>query len=348
MDAIKLCWLCLLTTGCGISYYGKIAQHHFDILWRAVPIEEALASKDLSQKQKDNLALVPVVKKFAEDQLGLKKTKNYEKFSQLRSDSVSYVVNATEPFSLEPYRWWYPVVGNLSYKGFPQKSDAEELAEELRQQGLDVHVRGVSAYSSLGWFADPVLSSMIDRSSLYLVDLIFHESTHAHLYIRSNAEFNEQLATFVGGKATEAFFATYQPSYTEKLQQINQDRKTFLLFLAAEKEKLRQLYNSSIFQKLSTSERRQAKSRALKALQERFAMQVQPTLRALNYSDILSPDLNNADLALYASYNYNQDLFEKLLQRQQGDLRLFLQHMKTYEQETNPLARLQKEIREIP
>ena len=121
MVFIKLSLFLFLLSGCGLTYYTKIAFHQMSILWKAEEIEDALQDPNLSQKEKEKLKLIQEVRKFGFEKLGLKSSDNYTSYSKLDDKYVSYVVNANPLFDLKPYKWWYPIVGDLSYKGFPQK-----------------------------------------------------------------------------------------------------------------------------------------------------------------------------------------------------------------------------------
>lgn len=194
--------LVLLTSGGGgCSYTGYIVDSglgHFRIMNRARPIEQILQSPYVEKSVKDKLRLVAPIKKFAEDELGLKATKNYEKYVQLDDKYVSWAVIAADRYELKSKQWTFPIVGSVPYLGFYSKANADEYAAGLRAKGYDVYVRGVPAYSTLGWFADPVLSSMLRRNEQDFADLIVHESFHASFWIKNNVPLNERLANFIG------------------------------------------------------------------------------------------------------------------------------------------------------
>ena len=310
------------------------------ILWNAKPIPSYLNDPNISADHKRKLKLILEAKEFAVQHLGLKPSKNYQNYSVLKNSHVSYVVNATTEYSLAPYKWNYPIVGNLSYKGFHELADAKAEEKELKKQGLDTFVRGVSAYSTLGWFNDPVLSSMMNYEDYDLVEIIFHELTHKFVYIKSNAEFNEQLASFFGRQATRLFYEKRNPEIIELLKNRAHDEKLFSKFIGEEKEKLSAAYELLKLQKMAPPMKQRRKDELLMELQERFKKNLQPKLKVLKYNSILSPDLNNARLSLYGTYEDNQESFQKLYDMLGATPQAFLAHIKKWENEKKPLETL--------
>ena len=147
-------------TGCQLGYIAESAYHQADILRRRVPLEQALTDLPLSEKERQRIELTLEVRKFMREDLGLKVGKNYSSYVALDRDYVSYAVNAAPKDELRAYKWHFPIVGSVPYKAYFKKEKAKKMARELAQEkNLDTFVRGVSAYSTLGWFPDPLLSS---------------------------------------------------------------------------------------------------------------------------------------------------------------------------------------------
>ena len=168
------------------------------------PLVEAAANLPVGT-ERDLLLQVPKIKAFGVQRLGLKKTNNFEGYYQTDQKGVTFVVTAAPKNRLESYQWWFPVIGSVPYKGFFNPLDAQALQNELEQAGLDVWIFAAPAYSTLGWFKDPVTSPML-RSGLFdLAETLFHEMAHERLYIKGQGDFNEQLASFVGQKGAIAF-----------------------------------------------------------------------------------------------------------------------------------------------
>ncbi len=176
------------------------------LLSKKKKFDKVLEDPQVGDEVKRKIRLVQEAKDFAEKKMNLERTSNYDSFVQLEDRYVTYTVSAAFKDKLEPYLWSFPIVGKVPYKGFFRKAEAFEEEKELKAENLDTYVRGVSAYSTLGWFSDPLLSSMTSYSDSDLVETVIHETTHATLYIKSNADFNERLATFVGIKGMQQFY----------------------------------------------------------------------------------------------------------------------------------------------
>jgi predicted aminopeptidase len=165
--------------------------------------EEYAAQNTLSEKQKEGIALINEIKKYSVDRLNYKPTKNFTTIYDQNHAPVLWVITASEKYKIEAFYWKFPIVGKVSYKGFFDKQKAVAAKNELVCKGYDVDLRPVSAWSTLGWFSDPVLSSMLNRSKGHLCNLIFHELFHATYYAKSSVDFNENLASFIAHKATQ-------------------------------------------------------------------------------------------------------------------------------------------------
>lgn len=181
-------------------------------------VQEANPDRDEITK----LQLIKSIKQYSEDSLGFKPTKNFSQIYNQKNQPLLWVVSASEKYSIRPYFWSFPVVGNVSYKGFFIEEKAIVEKNRLICLGYDVDVRPVSAWSTLGWFSDPVLSGMLRRSKGWLCNLIFHELFHATYYAPSSVNYNENLASFIAHKATLQFLASdtvslhvYQKSYAD-------------------------------------------------------------------------------------------------------------------------------------
>ena len=325
--------------GCQTGYLLRSAAYQADLLHKRVPLEDALRDPKLSDDQKRKLSLARDAKRFGESNLGLTRTRNYETFVQLERPYVSYVVHAAPKNELKPYLWKYPVVGKMPYKGFPYPEDAKEEADRLRAQGYDAYVRGVSAYSTLGWFRDPILSSMLDYKDWDLVNTILHETTHATVFIRSESSFNERLATFVGNKGTEAYYAAKQGPGSETLEKIrreNEDEKLFSEFISRESKTLEAWYQERKGSPIDETVRRAR----LSAIQERFGAELRPKLSPGSYKTFESGEMNNARLLTYRLYVEDMGDFERAFAAMGRDMPRFVAFCKTLERESDPEAAL--------
>lgn len=188
-----------------ISYGVSQAKGQLNIVWNARPVEEFIADPLFPDSLKQKLLLIDEVRAFAIDSLGLKDTKNYQTLYDQKGREVMWVVTASERFRLEPYRWKFPVLGAVPYKGFFNEQSAVNLANTLSGEGWDVNVRNPGGWSTLGWFTDPILSKMLEKDEGDLASLIIHEMVHATIFVKDSVNFNENLASFIGDRGAEAF-----------------------------------------------------------------------------------------------------------------------------------------------
>jgi len=196
--------LTLGATGCRPGYVTRVGIQHLRFMARARPIPELL-EEETDPDRLRRLALVLAAREFAAA-AGLNVGGSYEKVSDTSGLSTAYVVTAAHRDRLEPYVWSYPVVGRIPYRGYFERESAEEFGAKLREKGYDVYIVEAGAYSTLGWFDDPLPSGVLDYDDVALVDLVFHELVHSTVYIPGDIAFNETLASAVAGRLTVRFF----------------------------------------------------------------------------------------------------------------------------------------------
>ena len=190
-----------------ISYGWMQAKGQVRILWNTRPISEVLNDPVIPDSTKQKIELIQEIKRFAIDSLGLNPSGSYESFYDQHGKPILWVITAAEPYQLVAREWTFPVIGTFSYKGFFEKDRADETEAELKKQGLDTRTGEVSAWSTLGFLKDPILSSMTERPAGSLAELIIHELTHGTLFIKNSLEYNENLADFVGEYGALRFLA---------------------------------------------------------------------------------------------------------------------------------------------
>lgn len=323
-------------TGCSTLYVLENAIHQAALLSRRQPIDDIISSENTQTDLKRRLQLVKAAKHFAESELGLKKTKNYTSFVQLDSSYVTTVVSAAPVDQLEHFQWWFPIVGSVPYKGFFDRKKALIEADELEADGLDVFVRGVSAYSTLGWFNDPVLSSMTDRGSDYdLVELIIHELFHTTVFVPGGTAFNERLATFFARKATDLLFtrwaqgATGQPQIDllnelKNARDNEADMALIAAFLAEETVKLKEWYRLKSegaarpiqYDANQLATFRAERTEVFRALHSRYLRDIKPKLKAAKRAEYFEAELrpeslNNARLMAWTLYESDFSILER-------------------------------------
>ncbi len=234
-----------LICNAGLSLYLlKMGQGQLNLILHTQKIEEVLKNDSLTAEQKEKLLLVEEIKKYSVDSLGYKPTKNFTTYFNQNGQPVLWVVTACKPFSFEAYEWDFPMIGRVSYKGFFNKNLA--IAEHLRllRLGYDADVSTVSAWSTLGWLPDPILSSMLRRSKAKLANLLFHELFHATYYAQGTVNINENLANFISYKATLKFLARDTAELTGFCAGV-QDDSLYNKFIFEECENLKDFYKKT-------------------------------------------------------------------------------------------------------
>ncbi len=324
--------------GCQIGYYLHSGYYQSKLINSRKPIDKMLRSEKLNEKQKAKLRLVGEVKAFGEGKLGLTKSPNYTTFIQLDEPHVTYIVQAAYAHELKPFLWKFPFVGEVPYKGYFRRKLAQEEAAGFDRAKYDTSVRGVSAYSTLGWFQDSVLSSMLRYEDNDLAELILHETIHTTLYIKSAAEFNERLATFMGHEGMKLFFEQRDGPDSPALKTAlmdTADQKLFSAFITQELKDLKKWYEDNKGQ--VTTETKNAR---IKELQARFTKDVMPRMKTKNYDDFGTRELNNAILLAYQTYEYSLEDFEKLYTRFNRDFAKTFEWLKTLKDEEKPAEKL--------
>ncbi len=320
-------WLCSLATtflfSCQLGYLAKTGYHQVKLMSQRTPIEEILNNPAVPEETKTKLRLAQEASEFSEKELHLSKTDNYSSYVELDRTFPVYAVHAAEKWRLEHHHWYFPIVGNVPYLGFFNEDDAKDEASELAKKNFDVFTRGVSAYSTLGWFSDPIWSSMLRYKEHDLVNTIIHETVHATLYIKSSADFNERMAVFLGNRGAELFYLKKEGPKSKTLALIKkevEDDKIFSEFIGQEISKLEQWYKD---RPENFSDENLRKKR-LKEIQDTFRKTVQPRMKAASYSNFTEIELNNARLLLYKTYLQDLSDFEALYGLVNQDFREFL------------------------
>ena len=193
----------LLLAGC--YYLLKQSTRQIIMLLNQRDVDDMLADPSVPPETRSKLLLVGAIKEFGERRLRLTRTSNYTRFHDTEGRPVVFLISASRKDRFEPYTWWFPVVGTVPYKGFFDREDAVWEARILEEEGWDVAIGGAAAYSTLGYFPDPVLSTMLDLPEERLAALLLHEMTHGTLYVPGRTDFNEGLASFVGWQGALEF-----------------------------------------------------------------------------------------------------------------------------------------------
>lgn len=335
----SLLFVGLSLSGCHLNYLIKSGYEQAKILSQRIENEKVLADPNVSEEKKRKLRLIEEARHFAEEKLGLTPTKNYTSFVQLDRPYVSYIISAAPQFDLESYLWTFPIVGSVPYIGYFSEDEAKSEAIKLKQNGFDTYVRGASAYSTLGYFKDPVLSSMLNYKDSDLVNLIIHETVHATLYIKNSADFNERMAVFLGNKGTEQFYLEKEGPESKTLTLIkdeNSDENLFSEFITQETNELKVWYKNPENKNL------EQKGKKLGEIKKRFQSNILNKLKTESYKRFNSAELNNAYLLSLTTYVADLQDFENAFIKNNSDFIKTIHFFKQLEKSKNPEVELKK------
>lgn len=319
-----------------LGYYGQAARGQLAILWNRERISDLLADQDLPTELRQKLTTVLAIREFATEQLHLPSGDSYLSYVELEREHVVWNVFAAPEFSVDPVNWCYPIAGCVSYRGYFDEADAQRYASKLERDGYDVYTGGVDAYSTLGWFDDPLLSTVIKRRDYQLAALIFHELAHQLVYIPGDTTFNESFATAVEREGLRRWLSQQEDLQSlERAQLETSRRQQFVDLVIGYRDRFDELYQ----QELGEEEKRRRKA----DLQERMRQAYQGLKGSWGgvgaYDTWFANSLNNAQLSTISSYNELVPVFETLLLEQDGDLESFYARV-------NELAEMNDEERE--
>lgn len=317
----------LFATGCAnLGYYSQAVTGQLDILGRTRTITELLddspdaATRPLAPSVKARLATVLRVRDFATQALALPDNDSYRVYADLDRAQVAWNVVATPEFSLIPKEWCFPVAGCVPYRGYFSHKRARQFASELRHDRLDVRVAGVAAYSTLGWFRDPVFSTQLRRSDADIAALIFHELAHQKLYLPGDATFNESFATTVEIEGMRRWLAQDNDKAALENYLLDRTRQSaFVALLLKYRARLEALFASP----LPEAQMRAEKARHYDALRAEYVDLRNQWNGYDGYNSWFTQDLNNAHLASVGLYHAYVPAFQALLASAHGDLPTF-------------------------
>lgn len=325
----------ILSAGCRAGYLLHAAAGQMHLLSNAVPIEKAISGSSLDSSQRERLLLVSQIKAFGEKELGLRETRNYETIYLGSDQPPIYTVAAAPKDRLTLVTWWFPVVGRMPYLGFFDLDEARREKLELLEKNLDVVIGRADAYSTLGWFRDPLTLNLLDGSTLDLVETVLHEMTHATLFVKGQGRFNEGLAQIVGKRGALQFLEeTYGSSHPLTLEAMAaiEDERLFASFLASVIEKLNRLYNSSLFLEEKLEEREKIFLGCLGEFED-----LKANLKTERFLQFGRAPLNNAYLMAFSLYHCSYPVFEAALERHGNSIPEMLSFFRELSRETGDL-----------
>ena len=324
----------MLTSCSSLSYYTQAAQGQLQLLSDARPIDDWIADTGTSAKLRHRLEAARQIRRFAIQEMQLPDNGSYTNYTSLKRPYVLWNVVATPELSLKPIQWCFPVAGCVNYRGYYSKTDAQAYARQLRAEGHDVEVGGVTAYSTLGWFSDPLVSTFINYPDAELARLIFHELAHQVVYVAGDSQFNESFASAVEQAGVEAWLERFgNPAMSLAYQRYKTRKTDFLALLVRYRGELDRTYKS-----LSSDEfKRATKARLFIALKDEYQVLKASWGGYAGYDRFFAEPLSNAHLASIATYNDFVPAFRNLLRREKT--------WNGFYRSVNRLAQLDKEAR---
>ena len=311
----------LALPGCAsVGYYAQSVTGHLGLMVRARPVEAVIEAPDTVPGLAARLRTALEIRAFASDALALPANASYRRYVDLGRRYVVRTVVAAPELSLEPWRWCFPVAGCVSYRGYFSESDADAYAATLESEGWDVTVSGARAYSTLGWFDDPLLSSMVELPEYSLAGIVFHELAHQRLYVPGDTDFNESFAVVVERAGVRRWLeAAGRDGLRERHRIAAERRAAFLDMVRDTRRGLEAMYASP----RADAEKRAAKARAFERLRSRYSSLRATWTSGPSYDFWFERGVNNASIALLTTYDRWVPALEALLAGSGGDLDVF-------------------------
>ena len=326
--------LLLIWQGELVLYGIAQAKGQLTILWKARPISEVLQDPAVPDSLKQKIVLVQKVRAFAIDSLGVSDSDSYRTLYDQQGKPVLWVVTACEPFSLKDKKWSFPIAGTFSYKGFFEYEKAVNERKKLAREGYDTGIRTVSAWSTLGFFNDPIMSNLLFRTEGSVANTIIHELTHATVFVKDSLRFNENLASFVGDKGAKAFLKHQygrQSAAHQAYEAYRIDQKKYTAHMLKGTQQLDSLYQLMVSVSDSTDKAQQKERMIRHILVKADTL----SLRSPRYQKLLAKLQrpkhlpNNTFFKAFVRYQAQSDSLEQVFEtRFRGDIKAYLVHLK--------------------
>lgn len=324
LSVVTLIFICVLPGCANFQYYIDAMGGHSDLLERREPIDDVLAQTNLDPNIHKKLSNLKQARRFASEVLHLPDNGSYTEYSDLERDHVVWNVVAAPVLSTKPKEWCFLFVGCLTYRGYFDKEKAQQHAAELQQQGYETYIGGVSAYSTLGWFDDPILNTMLSEKEFERVGVLFHELAHQLVYRKNNTEFNESFATYVEEEGVRRWFKSQnREEMLNDFYIFKEHEDQFYRLLLQTKNELEIIYTTH----LTDAEKLAKKQQAFKDLKQRYK-EIRKTWGDYSlYDKWMEQDLTNAHFVLVQTYNGLVPVFAKMLEKYKGDLAAFYEEV---------------------
>ncbi len=315
----------LLLSACSPVYVFRASLEEAQILLARRDLTEIIKDPATKPELADKLSLVLEAREFAST-LGLEPDGSFSAYSEVNRPVLVWVLSASSKTALEPHTWWFPIVGSVPYKGFFSKEEALAASDKLEKNGWDTLIRGSIAYSTLGWFDDPLLSTMVALDDVTLVDTVFHELTHSTIWLSGHAAFNESLANFVGAHATIQFFEKHKPQLLTEAQEQWQDQLKLAAFINEAAKRLTLFYDEAKTRYAKPQELLFQRRKLLWLLtQEWFAL---PFATGRKKNRLNRQPVNNALIVAYRIYLQELPCFERMYIANNRSLPAFIEQIR--------------------
>jgi predicted aminopeptidase len=310
----------LLASCTNLGYYGHTLSGGAKILAKRQPIDKLLANPETDVDLKEKLSLVLAIREFAIEELGLPDNKSYRTYSELDRPYPVWNVVAAPELSVHPLTWCFPIAGCVSYRGYFSREKAERFADSLRKDSYEVDVGGATAYSTLGWFSDPVLSTFLRYSEPNLAGLLFHELAHQVVYVKDDTRFNESFATAVELAGVDRWLGSKGDSESAARYRVAKARQDQFVSLVLEhRDRLEEVFASDRGDEWKRAE----KERIYSDLRQAHEQLKEAWDGDDRYDSWFAEGLSNARLATIGAYRDLVPAFEALLAQHEGDLTRF-------------------------
>ncbi len=311
-----------------LVFYGvQQLNGQMKIVCFSVPITDVLKNPEIKEETKVKLKIIQEIRQFAIDSLGLNNSDNYTTLYDQKDKPLLFVVTGCKPYSLEAKKWNFPFVGEVSYKGFFKEHRAKKEERLIQQQGYETDIYSPSAWSTLGYFTDPILSNVLKRSNARLADLIIHELTHATVYLKSSVDFNENFATFIGETGAEKFLISkYGVESKEVINFRNylSDEETYSKYMLKSSKSLDSLYKS-LSPELTVQQKASSKYRMIAKIMIGLNQLHFNAAEKYKFHFKKDPLPNNTDFMAFLRYRKTQENFKKAyVEIYNSDLKYFL------------------------
>lgn len=302
----------LVASSCSPGYILKAGMAEAEILRTRRPIPEVILDPDTDADTREKLLFALEARRFAAEELGMEIGDAYTSFVQLEKDTLAMVLSAVHRDRFVSKTWWFPVVGRVPYKGFFGLDDAQEAQRDLEEEGFDTYLRPTAAFSTLGWFDDPLLSTFLRFDTVELVETLLHEMSHANLWVKGNVRFNESYAQFVGRAAAIEFFCQPEvgepdPEGCRRAQDRWKDYQRFSWFMDGLIDELEALYSDP---DLTSEVKIQRREEIFARSKVHFEETVQPGFVSTTFSGFLASPINNATLLSRLRYYHRLSDFD--------------------------------------